>query len=260
MDDRRQFFKSLIGLAEPWATARETPLSHSYCQHVVGSGKPLIISDVREHPLLRESPAIEALGAVSYCGVPVVDLNNRVLGTLCVLDDQPRVWSDDQIGALQDIARSVIAEVHLRLLAADLHDSNASLREFVAVASHDIRNPLAVILSNAQLLIDPSYPIPEEERVESTQDILDAAEHANRLVGELLDLSRLEADAVEPLQASVDVAAVADRVLGHPDFSEVDAIVPADARVSPILITSNVFWPIWSATPSSMANSPSPSQ
>lgn len=231
VDDRRQFFKSLIGLGDPWATARETPLSHSYCQYVVGSGQPLIISDARKHPLLRDSPAIQDLGAISYCGVPVVDLNNRVLGTLCVLDDQPREWSDEQIEALQDIARSVIAEVHLRLLAADLHDANASLKEFVAIASHDLRNPLGVILMNAQLLVDPSDPISEKERVDSTQDILHAAERANRLVEELLDLSKLEADAVEPVRVSVDLAAVADRILRHPDLSEVDAIVPAEARV-----------------------------
>ena len=35
VDDRRQFFKSQVGLAEPWASARETPLTHSFCQYVV---------------------------------------------------------------------------------------------------------------------------------------------------------------------------------------------------------------------------------
>src|ERR1700680_226145 len=34
-DDRRQFFKSSVGLPEPWSSLRETPLSHSFCQYVV---------------------------------------------------------------------------------------------------------------------------------------------------------------------------------------------------------------------------------
>ena len=37
VDDRRQFFKSAHGLPEPWASQRETPLTHSFCQHVVTS-------------------------------------------------------------------------------------------------------------------------------------------------------------------------------------------------------------------------------
>ena len=39
VDDHRQFFKSAEGLAEPWASRRQTPLSHSFCQHVVRSAE-----------------------------------------------------------------------------------------------------------------------------------------------------------------------------------------------------------------------------
>ncbi|HVE77348.1 MAG TPA: hypothetical protein VNA89_00675, partial [Gemmatimonadaceae bacterium] len=35
VDAERQFFKSCVGLPQPWAAARETPLSHSFCQHAV---------------------------------------------------------------------------------------------------------------------------------------------------------------------------------------------------------------------------------
>ena len=54
----RQFFKSCVGLGEPWASRRETPLSHSFCQYVVATREPLPITDAREEPLLRESRAI----------------------------------------------------------------------------------------------------------------------------------------------------------------------------------------------------------
>src|SRR3569833_3163599 len=54
--ERRQFFKSALGLPEPWASLRETPLTHSVCQHVVLSGEPLRIADVRRDPLLRVGP------------------------------------------------------------------------------------------------------------------------------------------------------------------------------------------------------------
>src|SRR5215204_4594894 len=61
VDRNRQFFKSQIGLPEPWASLRETPLSHSFCQHVVNTNQPLIISDARQHPLVFTNLAIPDL-------------------------------------------------------------------------------------------------------------------------------------------------------------------------------------------------------
>ena len=61
VDADRQFFKSCVGLPEPWQSRRQTPLSHSFCQHVVTSRKPLLIDDARQHPLVKDSPAIVEL-------------------------------------------------------------------------------------------------------------------------------------------------------------------------------------------------------
>src|SRR3712207_8148537 len=54
----RQFFKSAVGLPEPWAARRETPLSHSFCQHVVATGAPLRIEDARQDPLVCDNLAV----------------------------------------------------------------------------------------------------------------------------------------------------------------------------------------------------------
>ena len=56
VDRDRQFFKSAIGLPEPWQTRRETPLTHSFCQHVVAQHEPLIIPDARKDPKFRDNP------------------------------------------------------------------------------------------------------------------------------------------------------------------------------------------------------------
>src|SRR3569623_2299011 len=52
-DQHRQFFKSAVGLTEPWASRRESPLSYSFCQDVVRSSENLVVGDARRHPLLR---------------------------------------------------------------------------------------------------------------------------------------------------------------------------------------------------------------
>ncbi len=111
VDDDRQFFKSCLGLPEPWASRRGTPLSHSFCQHVVARREPMIIPDARRDPLLRENLAIRDLGVIAYAGVPLIDEAGRALGTLCVIDDHPREWTPHQIGLLGDLASAVVTQI-----------------------------------------------------------------------------------------------------------------------------------------------------
>jgi len=113
VDDERQFFKSCTGLAEPWQSARETPLSHSFCRHALDSPVPLVIEDARSHPLVRENPAIADLDVVAYAGIPLVTATGHALGTLCVIDHRPRSWTTDQIETLTALAASVMSEIEL---------------------------------------------------------------------------------------------------------------------------------------------------
>ena len=114
VDEDRQFFKSAHGLAEPWAGARETPLSHSICQHAVDAREPLVIEDARTHPLVRDSLAIRDLNVVAYAGVPLITATGHALGTLCVIDHKPRAWTAEQIETLTTLAAAVLAQIELR--------------------------------------------------------------------------------------------------------------------------------------------------
>jgi hypothetical protein len=113
VDDERQFFKSCIGLAEPWNSARETPLSHSFCRHALDSPEPLVIEDARTHPLVRDNPAIRDVDVVAYAGVPLVTQSGHALGTLCVIDHQPRSWTADQIETLKTLTAAAVSEIEL---------------------------------------------------------------------------------------------------------------------------------------------------
>jgi GAF domain-containing protein len=113
VDENRQFFKSCLGVPEPWAGERETPLSHSFCQHAVASREPLVVDDAREHEVLRDNPAINDMGVVAYAGIPLIDSGGNALGTLCVIDSKPRHWSSHQVRLLEDLAASVVTEIDL---------------------------------------------------------------------------------------------------------------------------------------------------
>src|SRR3569623_215265 len=113
VDQHRQLFKSAVGLTEPGASRRETPLAHSFCQHVVRSAEKLVVADARRHPLLRDSPAITELNVIAYAGVPL-PVGGETIGAFCVIDDKPRDWPPEKIELLQDLAASVVSEVQLR--------------------------------------------------------------------------------------------------------------------------------------------------
>ena len=110
----RQFFKSAIGLPEPWASRRGAPLSFSFCAQVVSTGEQLVVEDARKHPLLRHSTAIRELGWVAYAGVPLVTRDGQTVGSFSVVDKMPRLWSERDIALMKDLASSVVSEIELR--------------------------------------------------------------------------------------------------------------------------------------------------
>jgi signal transduction histidine kinase len=141
VSDDRQFFKSCVGLPEPWASRRGTPLSHSFCQHAVASAEPLIVEDARDNPLVSENLAIRDLDVIAYAGFPLTTAAGEVLGTFCAIDSQPRSWSDDELAFVREMAVSAVTEIELRTAVRDLEDARAeaegramTLRELQAIS------------------------------------------------------------------------------------------------------------------------------
>lgn len=143
VDDRRQFFKAQVGLCDPVASRRETPLSHSFCQYVVNSDEPLIVNDARKDPVLKDNLAIPDLSVIAYLGVPVHDPEGYVLGSFCAIDDKPRDWTDEDRTVLENILTGVESEIALR----------AELRKRIAAenASADAEERLQLALQAGRL-------------------------------------------------------------------------------------------------------------
>ncbi|HET6751484.1 MAG TPA: ATP-binding protein [Actinomycetes bacterium] len=113
VDQDRQFLKACLGVPEPWASARQLPLSHSLCQRLLVTGQPLVIGDARGDPLARGNQAVVEFGVAAYLGIPL-RFAGQVLGSLCVADRRPRSWTDDDVALLADVAGLVMTEVELR--------------------------------------------------------------------------------------------------------------------------------------------------
>ena len=110
IDEHRQWFKSRVGL-----NVIETPRDISFCGHVVAEESLLVIPDTTQdarfadNPLVSQDPKIRF-----YAGVPLLTPDQYVLGSLCVLDRQPRTLTDPQIQQLKRLSRLVISHLELR--------------------------------------------------------------------------------------------------------------------------------------------------
>lgn len=201
VDAERQFFKSQCGLPAPLACARETPLSRSFCKHVVASGEPLVVCDARADPLVQNSPAVEEFNALSYLGIPLKTSEGHTLGSFCVLDFCPRQWTEEEIENLTDLTVSVVSEIELRISAAQLRDNNQRLREAEALRSdlssmivHDLRTPLNSLMGGLQA-IEQLGELNSEQST-ALEIALRGGRGLMELVSDLLDISKIESGAL----------------------------------------------------------------
>ena len=138
VDSERQHFAGAAGLTGDLAETRSTPLSHSYCRHVVEAGVPLVVGDARAHPVTRDNPAIREYDAIAYAGFPIVSVRGHTVGTVCAVDSQPRTWSPRDVATLKELARlaGMIIDARLALGVAPAAASHG--RGFPALESSDM--------------------------------------------------------------------------------------------------------------------------
>jgi diguanylate cyclase (GGDEF)-like protein/PAS domain S-box-containing protein len=140
VDDTRQWFKAVVGLG-----VRETPREVSFCAHAIASAEVLVVNDARLDPRFADNPLVTGDPRVRfYAGAPLVTSDGHALGTLCVLDRQPRGLADADRAVLVDLAALVVDALETRRMALELRRAQQrtaaildSLAEGVIVADPD---------------------------------------------------------------------------------------------------------------------------
>lgn len=110
VDDHRQWFKSKVGVQ-----VRETPRDISICAHAIQQSELFIVTDTQEDPRFRENPLVVGEPHIRfYAGAPLVNEDGFALGTLCVVDREPRRLDEDQKEALRALSRLALRQMELR--------------------------------------------------------------------------------------------------------------------------------------------------
>ncbi|MGY1728074.1 diguanylate cyclase domain-containing protein [Geodermatophilus sp. SYSU D01062] len=106
-----QCFPAERGAGAPYS---HVPDELSFCAYVVALRAPLQVADALDHPVFRDNPAVAAGAIRSYLGVPLIDEDGFVLGSLGVFDDEPRAFSLAEQELLENQVRLVRSVLSLR--------------------------------------------------------------------------------------------------------------------------------------------------
>jgi len=125
VDTDRIWFKSHHGL-DVDQIDREPGL----CASAILHDGPWLVNDARVDPRTLANPLVAGeMGVGFYAGVPLTTHDGYSLGTLCVLDLQPRQLTEDEVATLSDLAALVMDELELRLSARRSVSLEAELRQ-----------------------------------------------------------------------------------------------------------------------------------
>lgn len=187
--DGRQWFKSEVGLG-----VRETPLAPSICAHAILQDELFIVKDTTADPRFADNPLVTGVpGLRFYAGTLLKSRDGLPLGTLCVLDTEPRELDEQQIASLQLLGEHVRNMLELkrtnreyRAQTEQLKNALAGRQRVVATVAHDLRSPLSVIALGSKLIENPSTD-PTIARTVAGR-LTRAAGSMKRLVEDLLDI------------------------------------------------------------------------
>lgn len=110
IDRERQWFKSKVGIE-----ICETPRSIAFCAHVILQSELVIVPDARLDPRFADNPVVTGPPYIRfYAGMPLITPRGYGIGTLCVVDYQPRELTPVQQQTLRTLGRQVVNELELR--------------------------------------------------------------------------------------------------------------------------------------------------
>lgn len=203
VDRERQWFKSKVGI-----DATETPRRVAFCSHAILDPTNVLIvpdphDDIRfaDNPLVTSEPKIRF-----YAGAPLVNPGGQALGTLCVIDRQPRNLDTHQIETLRALARQVIGQmelhkkyIELRELASglernknELERRNSEINTFYHTLAHELKTPLTAVREFVSIVMDQiAGPISDVQH-EYLGTAKVCCDQIRTHIDDLLDMTRLE--------------------------------------------------------------------
>ena len=193
IDSDRQWFKSKIGLE-----ISETKRELAFCAHAILNPHEIFIVDnpsgderFFDNPFVTGKPHI-----AFYAGVPLVNNSGTALGTLCVIDDKPKVLSSEQKITLAALARQIVSGFEIRKMNRQLEmqrnqleKTNQDLSRFANIVAHDIKSPFSTLAMGLAMLKDKYSSGIDADGLVLLRLLIDTSHTAINMIDGILDHS-----------------------------------------------------------------------
>lgn len=114
VDDQRQWFKARVGMEE-----QETSRDIAFCAHAILGTETLVVPDATRDPRFADSPLVTENPRIRfYAGAPLTTSEGHAIGSMCVMDREPRQLTERQLDCLRILSRQVVANLELRRVSS----------------------------------------------------------------------------------------------------------------------------------------------
>ncbi len=224
---RAAYGLSSLGLGNPLSQQRQLPLDRGLSLYILDSEQPLTLADAADHPTTAQSEWVETYGIRAYCGVPLTTSQGICIGTLAVMDRQPRGFTEQELAFLAMAARWGMSEYERQwAIAAEARPGstaaaaaspdglmNAVRLNLVSQLTQDLRSPLTTVLGMASMLSREIYgPLTQKQR-EYTDIVCQSSKTLMALVDEITDLGLTQTGYPDLVPTSVDIGALGQQVI-----------------------------------------------
>lgn len=202
IDVDRQWFKSCHGIE-----MESSPRGLAFCTHAIMSDELFVVLDAARDPRFSDNPFVTGEAHLRfYAGTPLVTRDKFRIGTLCVIDTEPRdEVTPEERQLLSDLAAMVVeaiegrhavrdaGELMMKQLAKAAELANAgetAKANLMAMLGHELRTPLNAIIGFSEVMTGQAFgPIGNPRYCEYAQHIRDSGQHLLGLIGTLLNLA-----------------------------------------------------------------------
>lgn len=224
VDINRQWFKAKVGFP-----INETSRELSFCAHALTLANPLIVEDAtKDERFVDNDLVLDETSIRFYAGFPLLSSQGNALGTLCVIDSQPKKLSIFQFKSLQKLSNQVIKLLELRQknnelqqLRAQEHKQRLALeqlldnqRKIMAILAHDTRGPLFSMKQLLQMLLNGL--VKEADAPKVLKMMQDQTDVTLDMIDSLVGWGKIHLDAVDSLgNSTLQLNAIVDQVFAQ---------------------------------------------
>jgi signal transduction histidine kinase len=184
----------------------------SQAGYTIASGGPVILADVATEQRFELSRQVRRLGIVSGVSTPI-GTGDQLSGVVSAHTKRRRNFSRDDVNFLVAVA-NVLAVAKQRASQADSDRRAQALQDaFIGVVSHELRTPITTIYGNSKVLRRRLDHLDPEALAQIVDDIEAEADRLQRLIEDLLVLSRAERGAVEVTNEPILLTRILERTV-----------------------------------------------